>query len=281
MKVKSEMKHQKSDIRAYGPGFDGLGLRIARLAAVWIVFILSSGNAGTGEKIAAIETAQTVLEKWIETQRIISQEKRDLALSCQMLNERIALVKREIESLQGKIAEAQAGIAEADKKRAAMVEENEKLKQATDSLKGTVSNLEGRLRHLIVRLPEFLQERIRPLSQRLPYDSEQARQSTSERFQNIVGILNEIDKFNREVSVTSEVRTFEDGRSVEVAVLYLGIGQALYTSSNATVAGTGTATDTEWIWIPNNTAAERIAEAIAVVKNERVASFVQVPIEIN
>lgn len=257
----------------------GMGL----FAVGCFLCLCSYGTEGSGQGNTAMENTQTILatlEKRVETQRIISQEKRDLALSCQMLNERIALVQREIESLQGKIVEAQAGIAEADRKRAAMVEDNEKMKQAADRLRGMLSHLEGRLRHLIARLPAVLQERIRPLSQRLPYDSEQAKQSTSERFQNIVGILNEIDKFGREISVTSEVRTLEDGHSVEVLVLYLGIGQAFYTSSNAAVAGTGMASDEEWIWTPNNPAADRIAEAIAVLKNEQVASFVQLPVEI-
>jgi FtsZ-binding cell division protein ZapB len=223
---------------------------------------------------------RTVIEKWIETQRVISQEKRDLVLAREMLNERIALVEREIESLKNKISEASASIAESDRKRASMVEENEALKQATAGLGSILSNMEGRVRHMIARLPDPIRERIKPLSQRMPNDSEQTKQSTSERFQNIVGILNEVDKFSRDISVTSEVRTLSDGSSVEVAVLYLGIGQAFYTSSDTTIAGTGTASDTVWTWQADNSAAPRIAEAIAILKNEKVASFVQLPVEI-
>jgi FtsZ-binding cell division protein ZapB len=253
--------------------------------AVWMLLmcipcVLFLGAAASDETFTKTQNAKTAIEKWIETQRIISQEKRDLALSREMLNERISLVQREIESLRNKTDEAQASIAETDKKRDAMVEENETLKQATASLGGVLSNMEGRVRHLIVRLPEPIRQRIKPLSQRLPNNSEQTNLSTAERFQNIVGILNELDKFNREISVTSEVRTLADNSSVEVAVLYLGLGQAFYTSSNASVAGTGTASDTAWVWKPNNPAAAQIADAIAIFKNEKVASFVQVPVEI-
>jgi FtsZ-binding cell division protein ZapB len=260
------------------------GTRRPPLIWAWIVFlgILSPLYliAAETEKTNATQNTRAVIEKWIETQRIISQEKRDLVLAREMLNERIALVQREIESLKNKISEANASVAESDRKRTSMVDENDSLKQATAGLGSILSNMEGRVRHMIARLPDPIRERIKPLSQRLPNDSEQTKQSTSERFQNIVGILNEVDKFSRDISATSEVRTLADGSSVEVAVLYLGIGQAFYTSSDTTIAGTGTASDTVWTWQPNNPAAVKIAEAIAILKNEKVASFVQLPVEI-
>ncbi len=226
------------------------------------------------------QQARLNVEKWIETQRVISQEKRDLALAREMLNERIALVQREIDSLRGKISEAETSIADADKKRAEMVEENEKLKQASASLTGTLNTMEGKVRHLLSRLPDPIRERIKPLSQRLPLDSEQTKQSVAERFQNIVGILNEIDKFGREISMTSEVRTLEDGSAVEVAAMYMGLGQAYYVSASGKVAGVGSVAGDAWTWRPYNQAAEQIAAAIAILKNEKPASFVHLPITI-
>ena len=118
------------------------------------------------------------------------------------------------------------------------------------------------------------------LRSQLPDNPQETKLTVSQRFQNVVGILNEINKFNRQVSVNSEVRTLADGSVVEVASLYIGIGQALYTSANETVAGTGMANEEKWVWKPNNQAARKIAEAIAILKNEKVASFVQVPVEI-
>ncbi len=247
---------------------------------VGFVCITCTALIGDEDNESKTQITKAAMEKWIETQRVISQEKRDLALSKETLNDRIAVVQREIESMQGKVKDAESSIAEADKKREELVDENEKLKVASSSLVSVLKNLEGKLRHLVERLPDPIRERIKPLSQRLPEDSEQTKQSVAERFQNIVGILNEVDKFNREISITSEVRTLEDGSSVEVAALYIGIGQAYYTSANAAFAGTGTISDTAWVWKPNNQAAAEIASAIAILKNEKVASFVRLPIEI-
>jgi hypothetical protein len=231
------------------------------------------------EAAVDIEGTRTTLEKWVETQRIIGQEKRDLALAKETLNERIRLVQREIESLRGKIGTAEESIAEADKKRAEMVEENEKLKKASASLGEILVSLETRTKQLLQRLPDPISERVKLLSQRLPEDAKQTKLRVSERFENVVGIVNEVDKFNREISVTSEVRALPGGTSIEVAALYVGISRGYYVGGNGTMAGIGTATD-KWTWQHNNDAAPQIAEAIAILKNEKVASFIQLPVEI-
>ena len=99
------------------------------VALVWSL-CLAPTAAFCEESAPIVEDTRAALEKWVETQRVISKEKKDLALAKEMLNERIELVKREIDSLHGKISEAEESIAEADKKRAELIEENEKLKGA-------------------------------------------------------------------------------------------------------------------------------------------------------
>jgi FtsZ-binding cell division protein ZapB len=248
-------------------------------ALLWLFFILPV-CAATADR-EQIEDTRSKIEKWIETKRLISQEKRDLELAKEMLSERIKLVQREITALQGKMDDAQKSIDEVDNKRAGMVEENEKLKQSSSALTEVLFSLEERTRQLLKRLPDPICQRIKPLSQRLPEQSGQTKLSVSERFQNLVGILNEVDKFNREITVTSEVRNLHDSTTVEVATIYLGIGQAFYASADGRIAGIGTASDEGWIWKSQNEASAQIADVIAILKNEKVASFVKLPIEIH
>ncbi len=245
------------------------------IGAICLVAFAASDEDGTPD----IANTRATLEQYVKTQRTIANEKRKLALKRQILNERIQLVQREIKSLRDKIDEAEESIAEADKKRQDMLKENEKLKEASASLETVLVSLEENTAQLLHRLPDPIRERVKPLSQRLPEDVEQTKLSVAERFQNIVGILNEMDKFNREVSVFSEVRSLPDGGSVEVAALYFGIGQGYYSGGNGTVAGIGTVAD-QWLWKPADQAAPQIADAIAIFKNEKVASFVQLPVEI-
>lgn len=232
------------------------------------------------QSMELIENTRSALEKWVETRRVISQEKHDFALAKEMLNERIALVEREIASLKEKITDAEKSITEADKKRADLLEENEKLKAASASLGETVITLESRTRALLTKLPDPIRERVKPLSQRFPENPQETKLSLSERFQNIIGVLNEIDKFNREISVTSEVRELPGGNSAEVTAMYVGISQGYYANANGDIGGTGRTGPAGWTWTPNNAEAANIKEAIAILKNEKPAAFISLPVEV-
>ena len=229
---------------------------------------------------AKVDDARTALKKWVEIRRIISQEKRDWALAREVLNERIDLVRQEIDAQQAKIGETETSIAEADDKWADLSDEHEALREATAALGSTLTALEARTHMLLKRLPEPLRVRVRPLSQRLPSDPEATKLSLSERFQNLIGILNEVNKFNREITVSSEVRKLPDGTSAEVTALYVGISIAYYVSRDRGAAGIGTAAPEGWVWQPTNADAAQIADAIAILQNEQVASFVKLPLDI-
>lgn len=231
----------------------------------------------TEERIAG---ARSTLEKWVETRRLISQEKRDWALGREALQSRIELVASEIEGLQKRLAEARASLGDADTKRTELAREKERLQQASAGLASAIARLEERTRALLARLPDPIRERIRPLSQRLPEDSATTKQALSERFQNVVGILNEVDKFQREITVTSEVRALPNGTSAEVTALYVGLGQGYYVTADQRHAGLGTAGENGWTWTPADHAAPAIARAARILANEEVAGFVRIPLEV-
>jgi len=88
-----------------------------RLWPVIAVGLLLFGAGSAGEGTADVDATRAALEKWTETRRIISQERRDWALGREMLTSRIDVVKRQIESLREKIDDAEATAAEADRKR--------------------------------------------------------------------------------------------------------------------------------------------------------------------
>lgn len=227
-----------------------------------------------------VEGARAAVEKWVESRRLISQEQRDWALGKELLEERVGLVQREIEALREKIAEAQSRLGEADRKREELLAENEQLKEGATGLTESLVAMELRLRSLLARLPDPIRERVKPLSQRLPENPGETRLSFAERFQTVVGILNEVNKFNREITVTSEVRTLPDGASAEVTAVYVGIGQGYYVSADGRHAGSGTASADRWVWSAEDRIAPQVAQVISILKNEQVASFVQLPVAI-
>jgi len=273
---KTGVKDQRSGGRVRRSGLR-LPVSGCLLSAILCALTSSAGAAEAGNSVDGVRAA---LEKWVETRKVISLEQRDWKLGQEMLNERVDLVQREIDSLKAKILEAQQSISDADKKRAGLITENDKLKEAAAGLAESMVALEIRTRTLLKNLPDPIRERVKPLSQRLPENTGDTKLSFSERFQNIVGILNEVNKFNREITMTSEVRTLPDGSSAEVTALYVGVGQAYYTSGDGKHAGTGTSSPDGWVWTPDNRIAPQVAEAIAILKNEQVAAFVQLPVEI-
>jgi len=261
----------------------GLASRSSLLGAallVGAVSFVSTGALSAPQAEVSIGDARTTIEEWVETRRLISKERRDWALRRELLEERKEVVRDEIESLRGRIAQADTEIAEADVKRADLIAENEGLKEASAVLAEEVVELEQRTRSLLARLPDPVSASVKPLKQRIPDDPDDTKLSLSDRFLNVVGILNLVTKFNRDVTLTSEVRDLPDGTSAEVAAFYVGLGQGYYVGVNGTVAGVGTASEDDWVWTPSNEHAEAIARAIAILEGEQ-ADFVQLPFRID
>jgi FtsZ-binding cell division protein ZapB len=225
------------------------------------------------------QQVRSKLEKWIEVRSLMSREKEEWRVGREVLQNRIALVETELESLQAKTAACEKEITEADARRADLVEENESLKRAAGGLQTALPDMEQRLLELLRVLPEPIQERVRPLSQRIPKEKE-SKLSLSERFQNVVGVLNELNKFSREITVTSEVRDLQDGTRAEVQVLYAGLAQAWYSSNNGTLAGVGRPGADGWVWQENNRMASEVLEAIAMYRNEKAAAYRELSIQI-
>jgi len=254
--------------------------------AVLGIFCVAALGVGVAETSSAsfdgpIDSTRAALENWVETRRLISQEKRDWATDKEILQARVDLVQREIASMRARVSEAESNVVATDLKREDLIRENESLRTVTQTLGQVIVGLEARTRGLLPRLPPPIRDRVKVLSQRLPEDPTTTKATLSERFQNVVGILNEVDKFNRDVTLSLEVRELPGKGAIEVTTLYLGLGQAYYASANGDAAGFGSATAEGWAWTPANEAAAVILDAIAVQKNEAPARFVQLPLRVD
>lgn len=228
-----------------------------------------------------LDTVRAALEKWVETRNLISRERADWVVGRGVLAERLDMIKREIETVRGRIAETDKSIAANDKAKSDLTTRKMALEEASTALRETANGVEQRTLALLPRLPESLQERVRPYSQRIPLEPAKAEKTPlSERFASVVSVLNEVNKFNREVSVESEVRALPDGRSARVRVLYVGVGQAYYVTSTQDAAGVGSAGPNGWVWTAANDQAPAIARAIAMHQNEQPAAFVGLPLRI-
>jgi len=267
-------------------------LALASLVAAAVAVAASAVAPNAGQDVAAeravsaaapptVDSVRQLLQRYVETRRTISKERLEFARAKEAIANRIALVEEEIDAFRNRIAETEESLATAATRRDELVAENEALKTAGASLAETIETLEARTKALLPRLPEPIRDRVKPISQRIPEDPADTSLSLGDRFLNVVGVLNEVNKFNGEITMASEVRTRPDGGSVAVTAFYLGIGQGYYVNEDGTVAGMGTATGEKWVWTPDDGAAASIARALAILKNEQPAAFVRVPMRID
>lgn len=265
---------------------DGRGAAARRMASALALagaIGLAAGAMPPRQEEAPVEATRSALDRWVEVRRILSQEKRDWEIGRELLTDRIAVVQREIDALRERIGETRGTTVEQERERADLGVERDRLRETQARMTEAVQAFEARARDLLARLPDPLRQDdgIQLLSQRLPEDSHGTKLGLGDRFLNVVGVLNQIDKFQREITVSSEVQKLQDGTSVEVTALYLGLGQAYYVNGDQTLAGVGTPGPSGWTWQPANDAAPAIARAVKVFQNEEPAAYVPLPVRVD
>lgn len=255
---------------------------LAALALVPLGLALTAGGAlGADDEGDSVGATRTALEKWVENRRLIAKAERDWKLGKQVLEDRIALVQMQIDSLREEIEADRGDIGEADALRDELADQVAVLEEGSKSMAAVVGDYEARARGLLARFPDPLKDNLRIVSQLLPDEGQtEDLPSLSQRFSTVVGLLDNANRFNREVSASSEVRTLPDGSLAYFDVLYVGLGTAFYVNATGTVGGVGRPGPDGWIWEPRPESAPAIAEALKVQKGEQMARFLQLPVEL-
>ena len=248
-----------------------------RVAGVALVLIVPA--AVCAQTADMDETGRAQVEKWIETRRLISQEKQEWRLGKELLADRARLLEKEIAGIREKIAATTNETGEVDRKLDEARAQNDQLDAVAGRMRAAVAGLETRLPALLTRTPDPVRERLKPLVQRLPQNPAETKIVLPERFQNVIGILNELGKANGEITVATEIRTLADGRPAEVKTLYIGLGQAYYVSAKGE-AGVGRPGAGGWEWQPANEIAARVTEALQVLQNKETPHFVSLPVKL-
>ena len=243
---------------------------------VYLTLALAAGSAWSQDEL---ETAKLNLEKLLETKRLISQEQKDWRLGRELLADRIGVLEKDFAALKEKTLQTTNETSKLDLQFAELQKQNGQLIAAATRMREAVAGLETRLPLLLGRTPDPVRERLKPLVQRLPQNPADTKIGLPERFQNVIGILNEIGKANGEVTVSTEIRTLSDGRPTEVKSLYIGMGQAYYVSAKGE-AGIGRPTTNGWAWLPANELAARVTDAMQIMQNKATAKFVPLPVKI-
>ena len=235
--------------------------------------------AGSAKSAPTLDETRVTLNKWIETQQIISKERNDWQQGKEILQGRIELVGKEVGILKDRIKQSEAAVEESNKKRDELIAENDALKASGTQLGEAVTLMEGQLRKLMTQMPEPVATKLTPLIQRIPADPSNTRVTVAERFQNVLAVLSELNKANSELAISYEIRKFADGSSGEVQVIYIGLAQAYYISPRGD-AGIGRPGEDGWTWTPAPEAASAILSTLEIIQGKESPAFVPLPITI-
>lgn len=224
-----------------------------------------------------LDTSRSALEKWVETRQLISRTKTDWQSDREMLRQTAQMFERELNGLAEQFSKLSTNNVQAEKER----QEAESLLKASEAGLGRAATFatafEKSVTRLVPRLPAPLQETLKPLLARLPADPANTRLPAAERIQTLVGILNEIDKFNNGLTLSSEKRRNPKDEEVAVETVYVGLGAAYFVNDANDFAGTGTPGPQGWEWSVKPELASTIRDVIRSYRNEQAARFVALP----
>ncbi len=236
-------------------------------------------DAGNVPAPPTLEETRLTMGKWIETQQIIAKEHNDWQQGKEILLGRLELHRKEVATLEEKIKEAESSVAEANRKRSELLAEDERLKTVGAQLTAAVTGMEGEVRRLFTSVPKPIQDRVALFYQRIPADPATSQLTTAERFQSVLGILNELNKANSEITVSYEVHNLAGGKPAEVQAIYVGLAQAYYVSAGGE-AGIGRPGEQGWKWEPSRAIARDVLTALEILQGKQTPAFVPLPVKL-
>lgn len=223
------------------------------------------------------ETRST-LEKWMETRQLISKTRGDWQTDKETLEQTVLLYERELKSIDDQMSRVSTNNTQVAKE---MEEANTLQKTSNETLDGVrqyATQLEARVKKFVPQLPVPLQDILKPQLARLPTDPASTRMLAAERMQVLVGVLNELDKFNNSVNVFyTEKRKNPAGDEVAVQTIYVGLGAAYFVNEAADFAGTGAPGASGWEWAVKPEIAPSVQEVVKIYSNKKAARFVTLP----
>lgn len=250
------------------------------LSALCLTVLLAAQCTLTGQAQPPIPQTRSTLEEWVLAERTLSAETEDWAAERATIEDIIRLLQDEKSRLQESLDEVQSRLTEADQHRSQLLDERKQLQAASSVLTPEIARYEARLRALAPTLPAPLQERIQPLLRRLPQQAAETRLSPAQRMQNVIGILGELDKFNREVTLDTRVQSLPDGRAAEVQAIYLGLSTAYFVDASGTYAGILVPGPEGWTAEAHPELAPRISRAIAQYQRQEPSTFINLPVSL-
>ena len=223
-----------------------------------------------------IAKAREVISKYVETRQEIARVKNEWRAYQELTQRRINLYEQEVRQLRELIQNAEEQTTQAEREIAGIKEQIAVLRQANNIVLQALPAFEDKLRELYTFFPKPLKTKVQSLVQQLGKPKQ-----ASDRMAILIGIMNEVDKFNAEFNFARDEKTLPSGETVVVNVIYLGLATAYYANTEGTIGGVGVPASGEWIWTERNDLAPAIRDSVLYYNGDiKPAMLVELPVEI-
>lgn len=223
-----------------------------------------------------IEQARQVIESYVNTRQSIAKAQAEWKSYQELTNRRIELYEDEIAELEETIQAAEEETTSAERRIAGIREDIRVLRSATNIVSTNLPALEQKVRELYAYFPTPLKDKVTTIVQKMGSQGMQ----TSDRMALVIGVLNEVDKFNNGFTFQQE-EIREDNQTKLVDVLYLGLAVGYYADKEGQIGGMLIPADKEWEWIEKNDLAPLIHQAMQYYSGDiKPAMMVELPVEI-
>ncbi len=227
------------------------------------------------------EDARSTIDKWVETEQIISKEASEWATEKSLLIDTESLLSSELTRLNSALDDLESSVSAAIEERTNLNTKKEKLKSGESIILRSIKSLEESLISLFPVLPEPLLDKIRPVIKRIPQNKNNSDALITERLQNLIVILNQANKFNNLIHIKNELRELDNGKTVQVSTIYLGLASAYYVDGEGEISGIGKPSPQGWIWKEDNSISRDIRKLVDIANGtEAEIEFISVPAEI-
>lgn len=238
---------------------------VLRSQLIWLILCIPLN--------AQVKDTQKVIEEWVETKLVISEESSKWESEKAALSDLKNALSLEIKQLDESLQTFQKEETTIEEERAKLTARKEEAEEATRKIFDGLENLRGEIDSIMEILPAPLGNKLIPFREKL----EEPDLPLRKKLEIAVSILQSVHLFNRSVTMERIEFTLDD-KSREFLVLYFGLGVAYFVNESGTVAGYGEPGEKGWKWTRMDSLASEISTGVDLMKNRALPRFLELPL---
>ena len=249
------------------------------LCVCFFVFITSP--------ITASDEISGLIHQWLILESQRGQLRSEWEQNKAVLDSQVVLYKKQIQEYNGLIAKQADSATDLDKKRKGIAEKQNKLEDKQARIKGELKIAVHHLHSTIEYLPPFAKKTVIDELQAIDIEAVNIGKTVD----STIALIRALHELNGKINLnTSNLSVNDNGKSINVTQVYVGLSHGWYVSEDNSNFGYGMLTKSGWRWWHNESArnlfgekfnARDVREILAIIENPQQAKLSRLPITIN